>query len=177
MFNKLNKLSGFANKISAFGIIFLVVLLITCQTKVIASSQTSQPNLGYIAPSNETEEQKTNAHGSRGCLQTNNSSENLENSENQVTDDVVKLQLAKNSGPDSEISSLILLTPSDHVAVTTSEHPTFLMYLPKMINQSIIFTIVEPNVTSSIVEKKLTITHPGFVQIETIIGTTLRSWC
>jgi len=62
---------------------------------------------------------------------------------------------------------LRLLSPSDHTPQTVSKHPTFLAYLPKQINKPFIFTVVEPKVIDSILEKRIeSIEKSGFIKFE-----------
>jgi hypothetical protein len=62
--------------------------------------------------------------------------------------------------------SLTLLVPSHHTPTTISEHPTLLLHIDNLPAQPLLFTLVEPDVSQPLLEKKLTVKQPGIIQIK-----------
>lgn len=67
----------------------------------------------------------------------------------------------------SEINAtgLTLITPQDHVPTTISGHPTFLWYVSNTTPVQISFTLVEPEVSDSVFEKRLKVDKPGIISL------------
>ncbi len=63
-------------------------------------------------------------------------------------------------------AELTLLIPYDHVAVTASAHPTFLLYLSEIPSHPLRISITERQTPEPILDQTLTVKHSGVVAIK-----------
>ena len=75
-------------------------------------------------------------------------------------------------GCDKNYVALNLLVPSDHIATTTSGHPTFLWYVSATPSVPMQFTLVEQNGSKSILETQVQVKSPGIVKLQLPLNTT-----
>ena len=68
-------------------------------------------------------------------------------------------------GCERQSAQLTLLIPEDHIALTASEHPTFLFYLSDLPARPIRISIVDPQKPEPIFDRTLTINKAGLFSV------------
>jgi Domain of Unknown Function (DUF928) len=73
-----------------------------------------------------------------------------------------KTTTSTSRGCNEQEPSITIVIPSQQIATTAKNHPTFLLYVPGIPSRPIKISVTEPNVTESIFETELTVTKSGF---------------
>jgi len=79
---------------------------------------------------------------------------------------IERTQGAGSRGCNNTPIAIDLLTPSDHVPLTTSGRPTFLWYVSKVPPMPMYFTLVKENKPGSILNKEIKVIRPGIAKLE-----------